>query len=129
MPRAKELKVRVEGDRPGLLGEIASALGEKGVNIRALNAWVEGDTGVGRMVVDKVGAAKKALAAHGWTVEEKDVVELELADKPGALGKAATALGEAGVNIEYVFLGTGGARKATLFLGVSDIGAAMKALR
>lgn len=128
MPRAKELKVRVE-DRPGMLGEIATALGEKGVNIRALNAWVEGEMGVGRMVVDKVGPAKKALAAHGWTVEEKDIVELELADKPGALGEAATALGEAGVNIEYVFLGTGGARKATLFLGVSDVAAAMKALR
>lgn len=128
MPRAKELKVRVE-DRPGMLGEIATALGEKGVNIRALNAWVEGEMGVGRMVVDKVGPAKKALAARGWTVEEKDIVELELADKPGALGEAATALGEAGVNIEYVFLGTGGARKATLFLGVSDVAAAMKALR
>jgi hypothetical protein len=128
MPRAKELKVRTE-DRPGLLGEIASALGEKKVNLRAVNAWVEGGEGVLRMIVDKVGPAKRVLAARGWDVEEKDVVELELADKPGALGEAATALGEAGVNIEYVFVGTGGARKATVFFGVSDVPAAMKALR
>jgi hypothetical protein len=128
MPRAKELKVRVE-DRPGMLGEVASALAGKKVNIRGVNAWVEGDEGVIRVVVDKVGPAKKALAARGWQVEERDVIELELADKPGTLAAAATALGEAGVNIEHVFVGVGSARKATLFLGVSDPRAALKALR
>jgi hypothetical protein len=128
MPRAKELKVRVE-DRPGMLGEVAAALAEKQVNLRAVNAWIEDGEGVIRMVVDKVGPARKALAARGWQVEEKEVVELELADKPGTLAEAAIALGEAGVNIEHVFVGAGGARKATVFLGVSDIKAALKALR
>ena len=75
MPRAKELKVRVE-DRPGMLGEVASALAQKKVNLRAVNAWVEDGEGVVRMVVDKVGPAKKALAARGWAVEEKEIVEL-----------------------------------------------------
>ncbi len=128
MPRAKELKIRAE-DRPGLLGEMASALGEKKVNIRAVNAWIEEGQAVVRLVVDKAPAAKKVLAARGWTAEEGDVVEIELADKPGALGKAAKALGEAGVNIGHVYLGTGGPRKATVFLGVPDLKAAMKALR
>ncbi len=128
MARAKELKIRVP-DRPGMLGEIASALGEKKINIRAVNAWVEGAEGVVRLVVDKAPAARKALAARGWTPEERDVVELELADRPGALGAAAKALGEAGVNIEHVFVGVGGGRKATVFLAVSDAAAAAKALR
>jgi hypothetical protein len=128
MPRAKELKIRVQ-DRPGMLGEIATALGEKGVNLRGVNAWVEGTEGVIRLVVDKVGPAKKALSARGWQVEEQEIVELELADKPGTLGEAAAALGNAGVNITHVFVGTAGARKATVFLGVSDIKAALKALR
>ena len=128
MPRAKELKVRVE-DRPGMLGEVAGALAEKKVNLRAVNAWVEDGEGVIRIIVDKVGPAKKALAARGWDVEEKDVVEIELADKPGTLAEAAAALGEAGVNIEHVFAGVAGARKAAVFLGVSDVGAALKALR
>lgn len=128
MPRAKELKVRVE-DRPGTLGEVASALAQKKVNVRAVNAWVEGAEGVVRLVVDKVGPARKALAARGWQVEESDVLELELADKPGTLAEAALALGEAGVNIQHVFVGTGSARKATVFLGVSDVRAALKVLR
>jgi hypothetical protein len=128
MPRAKELKVRVE-DRPGMLGEIGSALGEKKVNVRALNAWVENGQGVVRIVVDKVPVARKVLSAHGWSPEEQEVLELELPDKPGALGDAATKLGAAGVNITHVFVGTAGARKATVFLGVSDLKAALKALR
>jgi len=128
MAKAKELKFRCP-DRPGILGEIATALGEKKVNLRAINAWVEGSEGVVRIVVDKLPAAKKVLASRGWPAEERDVLEIELADKPGALGQAATKLGEAGVNITHVFVGTGGARKATVFLGVSDLAAAAKALR
>jgi hypothetical protein len=128
MPRAKELKVRV-ADRPGALGEVAGALAEKKINLIAVNAWIEGNEGVVRIIADKTAAAKKALAARGWKVEETEVVEVELADKPGALAEKAAALGRAGVNITHVFVGTGGARKATVFLGVSDIAAALKALR
>lgn len=128
MARAKELKFKVP-DRPGMLGEITTALAEKKVNLRAVNAWVEGDEGVIRLVVDKHAAAKKLIAKMGWTPEERDVIEIELADKPGALADAATRLGAAGVNITHVFVGTGGARKATVFLGVSDVAAASKALR
>jgi hypothetical protein len=128
MARAKELKFKVP-DRPGMLGEVAGALGEKKVNLRAINALVEGTEGVIRIVVDKHAVAKKLLAAKGWAPEERDVIEIELADKPGALGEAAAKLGQAGVNITHVFVGTGLARKATVFLGVSDPAAAAKALR
>ncbi len=128
MPRAKEIKIRVE-DRPGMLGEVALALSEKKVNLRAVNAWVENGEGVIRMVVDNVAAAKRALAARGWKAEQQEVLEVELADKPGALAALATALGEAGVNITHVFVGTAGARKATVFLGVSDLKAGLKAAR
>ncbi len=128
MPRAKELKIRVP-DRPGLLGEIGLALGAKKINLRAVNAWVEGTEGVIRIVVDKVPVAKKALAASGWQVEETEVLELELPDKPGALGEVATKLGKAGVNITHVIVGTGSARKATVFFGVSDLATALKAAR
>ena len=128
MPRAKELKIRCD-DRPGVLGEIAAALGEKKVNLRAVNGWVEDGQGVVRLVVDKLPVARKVLASKGFSLEVKDVVEVELADKPGALGAAASKLGASGVNVQYVFVGTAGARKATVFFGVADVKAALKALR
>ena len=128
MPRAKELKIRVE-DRPGMLGEVAAALGEKKVNLRAVNAWIEDGQGVVRLVADQVGAAKRALAARGWKAEEQEVLEVEIPDKPGALGDVAAAIGRAGVNITHVYIGTAGARKATVFMGVSDLKTALKAVR
>jgi hypothetical protein len=112
-----------------MLGEVAAALGEAKVNLRGINAWVEGEEGIIRIVVDKHAIAKKLLAKRGWQPEEREVVEIEVADKPGALGEAATKLGKAGVNITHVFVGTGVSRKATIFLGVSDPKAAAKALR
>src|SRR5712692_5907634 len=65
MPRAKQLTVWVP-DRPGMLGEVGSALGAKKANILAFTAWIEGDRGAVRMVVDKPAVAKKVLAARGW---------------------------------------------------------------
>jgi hypothetical protein len=125
MARAKELKIRVE-NRPGMLGEVCSVLAEQKVNIRGANAWVEGGQGVIRLVVDKVPVARKALTKKGWTPEELDVLELELADKPGALALVATALGEAGVDVTHVFVGVAGGKKASVFLGVSDLATAGK---
>jgi len=128
MPRAVELKIRVD-DRPGILGDVALALGAKKVNLRAVNAWVEGIQGYLRMVADKPAAAKKVLAAAGWMPEEREILELDIADKPGELGKAARRLGDAGVNIHYVYVGTAKGRKVAAFIGVADVKAAMAALR
>jgi hypothetical protein len=128
MPRAKALKVKV-ADRPGVLGEIASMLGAKGINLRAVHGYAEEGQGVVCLVVDKLAAASRVLAARGLSPQEEEVLELELAHEPGALGDVAKALGEAGVNIRYVFVGPGGSRKATVFLAVSDMQAALKALK
>ena len=128
MPRAKALIVRVE-DRPGVLGEVMSALGAKKINVRAVHGGNEEGQGIIRLVADKFGAAKKVLASRGWTPQEEEVLEVEVSDKPGALGDVAKRLGDAGINIKYVFVGPGGARKATVFLAVSDLKAALKALR
>jgi len=128
MPRAKALKVKVQ-DRPGVLGEIASTLGAKGINVRAVHGYAEEGQGVVCLVVDKLAAATKVLAARGLHPEEEEVLEVQLADKPGTLGEAAKALGDAGVNIKYVFVGPASARKTTVFLAVSDMTKALKALR
>lgn len=128
MAKAKELKFRVP-DAPGKLGEITAALAAKKVNLRAINAWVEGAEGVIRLVSDKPAAAKKVLSGMGFQAEEKDVLELVLSDKPGTLAEVATKLGKAGINIGHVMVGTAPARKCTVFIGVPDLKAAAKAAR
>jgi hypothetical protein len=128
MPRAKALKVKVP-DRPGILGEVASALGAKGINLVAVHGYAEQGQGVLCLVVDKLGAAVKVLAGRGLKPEEEDVLEVQLADKPGAMGDVAKTLGDAGINIKYVFVGTARGRKVTVYIAVGDLPAALKALR
>jgi hypothetical protein len=112
-----------------MLGEIASALGAKGINLRAVHGYAEGGQGVLCLVVDKLAAANRLLSARGLRVEEEEILEVQLADRPGAMGDVAGVLGTAGVNIRYVFVGTARGRKVTVYLAVSDMVAALKALR
>ncbi len=129
MARAKQISAWVE-DRPGMLGQVAAALGDKGVSIRAFMAAVMDGRGFVRVVVDKPAAAKRIFTAHGWKVTEDEVVEVTVPDRPGALGDVADRLGAAGVNVEYAYVGTAGAaRKVNLYLAVSDLKAAAAALR
>jgi hypothetical protein len=127
MPKAKELLVR-SANKPGLLGEIGALLGAKKINIRAVNGWIEGEAGVLRLVVDKTAPAKKLLAKAGYEVLEKEILEIELGDKPGQLGAAAKKLGDAGVDIRWV-LGSVNGKKASIFLGVESVGKAVKLLK
>jgi hypothetical protein len=129
MARVKQISAWVE-DRPGMLGEVADALGEKDVGIRAFMAAVMDGRGFVRVVVDKPAAARRIFAKHGWKTTEDEVVEVTVPDRPGALGEVADRLGAAGVNIQYAYLGTArSARQVNLYLAVTDVKAATAALR
>ena len=129
MARAKQISAWVE-DRPGMLGKVADALGEKGISIRAFMATTMGGKGFVRVVVDRAAAAKRIFAAHGWKTTEDDVVEVTVPDRPGALGAIADRLGAAGINILYAYVGTArSASKVNLYLAVADPKAAARALR
>ena len=128
MPRAKQISAWVE-DRPGMLGQVADALGEKGISIRAFMAAVMDGRGFVRVVVDRPAAAKKIFQAHGWQITEDEVIEVTVPDKPGALGRVADRLGAAGVNVQYAYVGTArSAREVNLYLAVGDVMAGLAAL-
>lgn len=126
MPRAKQLTVTVP-NKPGMLGEVASALGQKKVNLVALAAATQGGSGMIMLVADKNAAAKKVCASNGWHATEEEVLAVTLPDSPGSLGRFASKLGKAGVNITYAYAGPAGSgRKVTAYFGVSDLKAALK---
>jgi hypothetical protein len=129
MPRVKQLTVWVE-NRPGMLGEVGSALGVKQVNIVAFLAMVADDQGIIRMIVDKRAAAKRVFAEHRWETTEEEVLQVALPDKPGSLGRIAHKLREASVNIDYAYVGLGpSARRVNAYFGVSDLKVALIAVR
>jgi hypothetical protein len=129
MPKAKQISAWIE-DRPGVLGEVAAALGARRVSIRAFTAAVLDGRGFVRVVVDRPAAARRIFAAHGWRTTEDDVIEVTVPDRPGALGAVADRLGAAGINVDYAYVGTAGsARKVNLYLAVRDVRAGLSALR
>jgi len=129
MPKAKQLTAWVE-NRPGMLGEVGSALGAKQVNIVAFMATVTDDHGTIRMVVDKPAAARRVFAEHRWETSEEEVLEVALPDTPGSLGRIAHKLREASVNIQYAYAGSAGsARRINAYFGVSDLKVALIAVR
>jgi hypothetical protein len=129
MPTAKQLTVWVE-NRPGMLGEVGSALGAKKVNILAFMATVTDSRGTIRMVVDRPAAAKRVFAEHRWETTEEKVLKVTLPDNPGSLGRIGHKLREASVNIHYAYAGLGpSARRVNAYLGVSDLKVALIAVR
>jgi hypothetical protein len=129
MAKAKQISAWVV-DRPGMLGEVADALGERGVSIRAFMAATMDGKGFVRVVVDRPAAAKQIFAKHGWKTTEDEVVEVTLPDRPGALGAVADRLGAAGINILYAYVGTArAASKVNLYLAVPDPRAAARVLK
>jgi hypothetical protein len=129
MPKVKQLTVWVE-NRPGMLGEVGSALGAKRVNIVAFMAAVTDGRGTIRMIVDKRAAAKRVFAEHLWETTEEEVLLVALPDNPGSLGRIAHKLREASVNIDYAYAGLGPtARRVNAYFGVSDLKVALIAIR
>ena len=123
MPKVKQFSVSHE-NRPGMLAEIAKALGDEKVNILSCLTTTSGTEGTTHLLVDNVNKAKKALANARLSYTEADVLHVELPNKPGALGKFAMKLADNNININITSgCATGGksSKKIIVVLAVSDL--------
>lgn len=121
MPRAKQLSVSVE-NRPGTLAHVARVLGEAKVNILAFLTTTAGAEGSVQVIVDNVNKAKKAFAGAGLSYSESDVLQVELLNVPGALGRFAGKLAENDINITSGYqTAVKGSKKARVVFTVSDL--------
>jgi hypothetical protein len=123
----KQVSVFVE-NKPGRLASVTEVLYKAGINLRAFTIAEAGDFGIIRMVVDKTEEAYKALKEAGFTVTITDVLGVEVKDEPGGLYRIAKILGDANINIEYVYAFTFGGDKALIILRVDDIEKAIEVL-
>jgi hypothetical protein len=73
--------------------------------------------------VDRSDTAKKAfVGAAGLAYTESDVLQLELPNTPGALGKFARKIAQEEVNITLGYASGGkGSKKTCVVLAVSDL--------
>jgi hypothetical protein len=128
MAAIKQISIFVE-NKPGRMAGVAKALGDAGVNIRALTIAEAGDFGVVRMVVDDMERGYTALREKGFMVSETDVLAVEIKDVPGGLYEIVNSLGMNNVNVEYAYaFVTAKAERAMLILRVDDVKRAAEVL-
>ena len=99
----KEFDVYVQ-DKPGELAKICEALGNHGVNIKAIASERAPQRPMIRIVTDDEATAKSALARSGLSYDLKDVLSIKIPDRPGELGRAARKLARAMVNVDSIYI-------------------------
>jgi hypothetical protein len=120
----KDLTIALE-DRPGIVAELGEALGGAGVNIEGFCGYTSGGRGIVHLLVDDAAAARGALEGTGIEVQdERDVVVVDVEDRPGALGVIARRIANADVSLDLAYLGT----NTRLVLGAEDLESVRRAV-
>ncbi len=100
--KVTQLSVFLE-NRSGVMAELTTFLGDHGVNIRALSIAESRDFGVLRMIVPDPPATAALLRTRGYSLQEVEVLAVQVPDEPGGLAGALTALAAEGLNVDYLY--------------------------
>src|SRR5712672_3557906 len=111
---------------PGALAEVAAAISDAGVNIAAATCIGTGERAELHVLVPHAQAARHLLAiSHIGVTREREVVVVDVEDRPGVLADLTRRIALAGVNLDLVYVAT---RDRVVF-GAADIAALHGALQ
>lgn len=99
---AREVVLRMPNEI-GTLNTIAKTLSDKGFNIIAISAWVEGAEVVIRFITDEVPRALDTLQAHHHETRQKDVIVCDVPHKPGMLRNITEKLAHDEIDIHHLY--------------------------
>jgi hypothetical protein len=103
---AVDLVIDIENS-PGALAEVAAAISDAGVNIAAATCVGPGDHAELHILVRHPEAAKHALAiSHLAVSREREVVVVDVEDRPGVLADLTRKIAKAGVDLDLVYVAT-----------------------
>ncbi|MCE5277471.1 MAG: ACT domain-containing protein [Planctomycetaceae bacterium] len=100
--KVMQLSVFLE-NKPGELSRPCKALSQAGVNLLSVCLADTAQFGILRMIVPDPDTAKAALEAAGYVVNLAQVIAVDMSDRPGSLTAITTMLGQASINIEYLY--------------------------
>jgi hypothetical protein len=121
---AVDLVIDIE-NTPGALAEVAAAMSDAGVNIAAATCIGTGDRAELHILVPHAGAAKHSLAiSHLAVTREREVVVVDVEDRPGVLADLTRKIARAGVDLDLVYVAT----KNRVVFGSTDLAALRAAL-
>jgi hypothetical protein len=103
---AVDLVIDIE-NTPGALAEVAAAISDAGVNISGATCVGEGRTAELHILVPHAEAVRHALAiSHVAVTREREVVVVDVEDRPGVLADLTRKIARAGVNLDLVYIAT-----------------------
>ena len=125
----RQISVFLE-NKPGMLCAMTQVLAREKIDMRALSLAETKDFGIVRIIVDDVYKATTVLKDEGYVHSVTPVVGVAIPDVPGGLSQVLQVLGEADINVEYMyaFLGGRDVDHAYMILRVQDEQAAEAAL-
>ncbi len=119
-----DLAIDIE-NTPGALARVAAAISDAGVNIAAATCIGSGERAELHILVKHAEAAKHSLAiSHLAVTREREVVVVDVEDRPGVLADLTRKIARAGVDLDLVYVAT---RDRVVF-GSRDIAALRAAL-
>jgi hypothetical protein len=125
MERITEIYVILE-NKPSMLGDLCSYLAENEINIEAIGVFHD----TAKIYVKNLNKAVKLLQKLNYTIELRDVLLVDIENRPGALAELTTKLGDEGINIEYCYGTLSHKNNSTsVILDVSKIDEAIKLLQ
>jgi hypothetical protein len=121
---AFDLVIDVE-NAPGALARVATAISDAGVNIAAATCIGSGERAELHILVPHAEAAKHSLAISQLAVtREREVVVVDVEDRPGILADLTRRIAGAGIDLDLVYVAT---RDRVVF-GAADIAGLRAAL-
>jgi hypothetical protein len=103
---AVDLVIDIE-NTPGALAQVATAISDAGVNIAAATCIGPGERAELHILVPHAEAVRHALAiSHVAVTREREVVVVNVEDRPGVLADLARKIARAGVNLDLVYVAT-----------------------
>ena len=91
-------------NHPGDLSRVAQALARRGVNIKALAAISVGGVAIAHILPDDIVVARSAFEAANIRFTESEVHIVLLENTAGMVGNVTSRLGDAGINLEALYV-------------------------
>ena len=103
---AFDLVIDIE-NTPGALAQVAAAISDAGVNIAAATCLGQGERAELHILVPHAEAARHSLAiSHVAVTREREVVVVDVEDRPGVLADLTRQIAQAGVDLDLVYVAT-----------------------
>ena len=128
---AKDLMVDLGADRPGAIAKATEAIAKAGINLEGYSET----KGTLHALTEDAARARRALEQAGFTVgDEREVVVIDLEDRPGTAASVFRRIADADVNVDFSYVGANNrmvvgakeVKKLTELFSVEPAGASRK---